>query len=168
MVNDAYTTLDKIKTKKSIAALTDLASGRSVRLTVYPTEQGTMGSGKYQWFSDNCHKYGFILRYPAGKTDRTGVDANASVFRYVGTAHAKYIKENNLCLEEYVEFLKTYDYKKPLTYTDADTGIQYYIYYQKTAAGEVTPVFVPANKSCDISGNNIDGFVVTVASSTNK
>lgn len=166
IVNDAYTDLNAIKAKKSIASLTDLASGRSVRLTVYPPDQGTMGTGKHRWFAENSYQYGFILRYPADKTDKTGVDANASVFRYVGTVHAEYMHENNLCLEEYVELLKKYDYKNPLIYTVKDTGIQYWIYYQKADVGDTTAIFAPKDKSYNVSGNGFDGFIITVASNS--
>lgn len=52
-------------------------------------------------------EYGFILRYPAGKEDVTGVAAEDWHFRYVGKESAKYMTENNLTLEEYVEQLRS-------------------------------------------------------------
>lgn len=163
IVNNAYTKLNEIKSRKSIASLVDLASGRSVRLTVYPTEQGTMGTGKHAWFAENCYRFGYILRYPAEKTEKTGVEGNATVFRYVGAVHAGYMNQNNLCLEEYVELLKNYTYQNPLIYTDKGTGIQYSIYYQKADVGDTTRIFVPEDRSYDVSGNGYDGFIVTVA-----
>lgn len=62
----------------------------------------------YQWMLDNCTDYGFILRYPEGKEQYYGTPctAGAGHFRYVGVEAAKYITENNLCLEE---FLLLYD-----------------------------------------------------------
>lgn len=168
IVNYAYTDLEQIKSRKTIASLLDLASGRSVRLIVYPPEEGTMGTGKHAWFAENCHKYGFILRYPADKDEKTGVEANATVFRYVGTVHAGYMKQNNLCLEEYIEFLKNYTYQNPLIYTEKDTGIQYSIYYQKADVGDTTKIFVPQDRSYDVSGNGFDGFIVTVANVISK
>jgi D-alanyl-D-alanine carboxypeptidase len=50
--------------------------------------------------------YGFILRFPKGGKDSTGVDYEDWHFRYVGKANAKYITEHNLTLEQYVELLK--------------------------------------------------------------
>jgi D-alanyl-D-alanine carboxypeptidase len=38
-----------------------------------------------KWLSDNCYKYGFILRYPKGKTNETGYKYESWHFRYVGT-----------------------------------------------------------------------------------
>ncbi|MBQ7896378.1 MAG: D-alanyl-D-alanine carboxypeptidase family protein [Oscillospiraceae bacterium] len=56
----------------------------------------------YQWMLDNCADYGFIFRYPEGKEEYYGTDCTAGHFRYVGVEAAKYITENNLCLEEFV------------------------------------------------------------------
>ena len=58
------------------------------------------------WLAENCQDYGFILRFPEGKEDITGVMYEPWHFRYVGVDAAKYIMENNLCLEE---FLALYD-----------------------------------------------------------
>ena len=62
---------------------------------------------EYKWISDNCDKYGFIVRYTEDKENKTGVAPEAYHFRYVGEPHAYYMKNNNLCLEEYIEYLKT-------------------------------------------------------------
>ena len=51
-------------------------------------------------------EYGFVLRFPEGKSDSTGVDYEDWHFRYVGVESAKYMTENNLTLEEYVSLLK--------------------------------------------------------------
>ena len=56
-----------------------------------------------QWIDDHCHEYGFIIRYPKGKTDITGYDYEPWHLRYVGVDAATYIMENGLTLEEYVE-----------------------------------------------------------------
>lgn len=57
----------------------------------------------YQWLEKNCYKYGFILRYPYGKTEITGINYEPWHFRYVGYDAAEYIYENNLTFEEYIE-----------------------------------------------------------------
>lgn len=56
-----------------------------------------------QWLQENCHKYGFILRYPKDKTDITGIDYESWHYRYVGKEAAAYIKKHNLTFEEYLE-----------------------------------------------------------------
>jgi LAS superfamily LD-carboxypeptidase LdcB len=57
---------------------------------------------EYQSLVKNCHKYGFILRYPQGKQTETGYAFEPWHFRYVGIIHATYIMKNNLSLEQYL------------------------------------------------------------------
>ena len=57
----------------------------------------------YQWLDENAYKYGFIKRYPADKTDITGISNEPWHYRYVGKEAAKTMKEQNLCLEEYLQ-----------------------------------------------------------------
>ena len=57
----------------------------------------------YQWLDENAYKYGFVKRYPEDKTDITGISNEPWHYRYVGTTVAKIMKEENLCLEEYLE-----------------------------------------------------------------
>ena len=56
-----------------------------------------------KWLTEHCSEYGFILRYPEGKTDTTGVIYEPWHFRYVGIDAAKAITESGQCLEEYLE-----------------------------------------------------------------
>ncbi len=60
----------------------------------------------YDWLADNAHKYGFINRYPADKTNITGITNEPWHYRYVGIDAATEIHEKDLCLEEYIESLK--------------------------------------------------------------
>lgn len=57
---------------------------------------------EFQWLSDNAANYGFILRYPEGKTDITGVSYEPWHWRYVGEKAAKEMKASGQCLEEYL------------------------------------------------------------------
>ena len=58
------------------------------------------------WMAANCADYGFILRYPKGKTDITGVMYEPWHFRYVGKEAAAYIMKKGLTLEEFVALYK--------------------------------------------------------------
>ena len=55
-----------------------------------------------KWTTENCWKYGFILRYQAGWEEITGYKQEEWHFRYVGEEHAKAIYENQLPLESYL------------------------------------------------------------------
>lgn len=56
---------------------------------------------EYQWVLKNAYKYGYILRFPEGESDLTGIVHEPWHFRYVGKEAAKVIYENDWTLEEY-------------------------------------------------------------------
>lgn len=58
-----------------------------------------------QWLAEHSWEYGFILRYPLGKEDITGIQYEPWHFRYVGVDAAKIITEDEITLEEFVENL---------------------------------------------------------------
>ena len=115
--------------------------------------------GTYNWFFENCHKYGFVIRYPENKSDITGISDYADYFRYVGVAHATYMKANDLCMEEYVELLKGYTAEKPLKINGADG--RYYETWYVVVDGSAT-VKHPTNYAYTVSGTNDGGVVITV------
>ena len=115
------------------------------------------------WIYKNCHKYGFVIRYPEGKEDITGIEDYQECLRYVGVAHATYMKENDLCLEEYVELLaKEHIYGEEHLVVDGADGNKYEIYYVPLSDKDFTTIDVPDNYSFTLSGDNDGGFIVTV------
>lgn len=56
-----------------------------------------------KWLAENCHKYGFILRYPPEKTNITGIIYEPWHYRYVGEEHATIIMGRGITLEEYLQ-----------------------------------------------------------------
>lgn len=117
------------------------------------------GTGEYSWIESNCYKYGFILRYPETDAETTGVQYTPNHFRYVGVPHSNIMQDKNLCLENYIEFLKSYDFYGEHLFVTLG-NIEYEIYYVKEQ-GDVTSIPVPKDRYYSISGNNIDGFIVT-------
>ena len=65
-----------------------------------------------QWVNDNCWKYGFIIRYPAGKEYLTGYMYESWHLRYVGYELAKELYNGGdwLCMEEYFGLESSYNY----------------------------------------------------------
>lgn len=114
----------------------------------------------YAWMLENCRKYGLILRYTPEKESVTGYSAESWHFRYVGVPHAEYIASHALALEEYLEGLKTTSAAQPLS-IQTEGGERYSVYYIP-ATGSETQVPVPEDKPYTLSGNNVDGFIVTV------
>lgn len=57
----------------------------------------------FKWMCEHAEEYGFILRYPKNKQDKTGVIYESWHWRFVGIKMAKEINKSGLCLEEYLE-----------------------------------------------------------------
>lgn len=55
-----------------------------------------------QWLMEHCYDYGFILRYPNGTTDITGIIYEPWHYRYVGYGPAQEIKALGVTFEEYI------------------------------------------------------------------
>ncbi len=121
------------------------------------------GTGIYSWIDEHCHEYGFILRYPEEKTPVTEIQYEPWHYRYVGAPHAYFMKSGRLCLEEYMQMLKEYPYDgEHLRITDYDGKIYEVYYYAASEDFATTMVPVPADLDYTISGNNTDGFIITV------
>lgn len=60
----------------------------------------------YRWLSQHAADYGFVQRYKKEKVSITGIDNESWHYRYVGKKHAKEMERLDMCLEEYVEYLK--------------------------------------------------------------
>ena len=54
-----------------------------------------------RWVNDRCGDYGFIIRYPDGREEDTGMSYEPWHLRYVGEPHARIIMESGLTLEDY-------------------------------------------------------------------
>lgn len=59
-------------------------------------------SEAFDWLMEHCAEYGFILRFPEGKQDITGVIYEPWHYRYVGVEAATEIMSRGITLEEYV------------------------------------------------------------------
>lgn len=111
--------------------------------------------GDNAWFLKNSYRFGFIARYPENKTIITDTAAEPWHFRYAGDPHAFIMYENDWCLEEYVQLLMDYSYDDPLSITYNE--VEYRIYFTSDI-----DVPIPFDCDFDISGNNVNGFIVTL------
>ncbi|MDO4804188.1 MAG: M15 family metallopeptidase [Lachnospiraceae bacterium] len=133
-------------------------TGLAVDMSIF-YEDGSEGtfseSENAYWMNENSYHYGFIRRYAEDKVGITGISNEAWHFRYVGVPHATFMKEKNLCLEEYIDLLRTNTTaENPLVIT-CDTGT-FEVYF--TAEESIEK---PAGEYA-VSGNNVDGYIITV------
>ena len=66
------------------------------------TSGGFESTPQYAWLSQHAHEYGFIQRYPANKSDITGISYEPWHYRYVGTDAAKKMRHTGQTLEEFL------------------------------------------------------------------
>ena len=78
--------------------------------------------------------------------------------RYVGKVHADIMAEKNMCLEEYIDFLKGYDSDKPYSHTVGGTA---YIVYSVESTGDTTAVKVPSGREYSVSGDNRGTYIIS-------
>ena len=79
----------------------DLGSKKNTSLTesFFNTPEG-------KWVAENCHRFGFIIRYKEEWTDITGYAYEPWHVRYVGKEHAARIHELDIPFETYVAQLR--------------------------------------------------------------
>ena len=58
------------------------------------------------WVAENCHRFGFIIRYKAEWEAITGYKYEPWHIRYVGKEHARRIRDMDLPFETYVSLLQ--------------------------------------------------------------
>ncbi|MCI8589881.1 MAG: M15 family metallopeptidase [Clostridiales bacterium] len=117
-------------------------------------------TGLCQVFRKLAPWFGFIERYPKEKQFITHIDYEPWHFRYVGIPHAAIITQNRFTLEEYMEFLKNDARNKPFIY-NTHLHETILISYIPASKNQNTKIVVRTDKPYIISGNNIDGFVLT-------
>lgn len=138
-------------------------TGYAVDISIYTDEGKSIsytGQGDYEWINKNCYKYGIIRRYTDEKKEMTSVTNEEWHYRYIGIPHAHIVLEKNFCLEEYIEYLKQYSFDK--THLQVTCENKTYEIYYVPSKGAETMVPVPRDKAYNLSGNNEDGFIVTV------
>lgn len=157
--NETYTGADSLYTNELVERSTGFTF--DIGLITSTGDVVAYLTKRNEWMFENCWKYGFIVRYSDTKSGITGVDFMPHHFRYVGVPHSLIMNEKELCLEEYLTYLRDYTLDTaPLRYTNGDTT--YEIYYIPAAETGDTEVVIPKNAIYTVSGNNTDGFILTI------
>lgn len=102
-INEGY---DKIEATK-LAATHILPPGTSehnagLAMDICSLYQNFDETEEFAWLNENAADYGFILRYPKNKEDKTDIIYEPWHWRYVGVETAKAVKASGLCYEEYL------------------------------------------------------------------
>ncbi|MGM7680694.1 M15 family metallopeptidase [Cytobacillus sp. Hm23] len=124
-------------------------------LDVGSTKSKMIHAAEGKWVEKNAWRFGFILRYPKDKTEITGIQYEPWHIRYVGLPHSAIMYDNNLVLEEYLDYLKEEKIVSVIV-----NGHSYTVYYYHIT--QISSVKLPLNKRYELSGNNVDGIIVTL------
>lgn len=149
-------------------------TGLAMDLTVYLSDGSSYYVEEYplcDWFEEHAAEYGFVLRYPEEKAEITRISYESWHYRYVGTPHSMIMTERDLCLEEYTDFIRGYVCGEKYLAWSREKGTfdsaavtpnaDAVIYFVPASEGETTEIFIPDGCEYTVSGNNVDGFVVT-------
>jgi D-alanyl-D-alanine carboxypeptidase len=123
---------------------TDYGTGYAAELRILGEDGSNTeftGEGKYSMLLEECPKFGF--KYEDG-----------GKMRYVSLPHSQIMYDYDYTLEEYLEYLKDFSFESPYIY---NSDKEYTIYF--SPAGQ--EVKIPKDCEHTISGNNMDGFIVT-------
>lgn len=111
-------------------------------------------------FRRKAAQYGFIERYEIGKEMTTGISHEPWHFRYVGYPHSQIIKNNQMSLEEYIQYIKQFPHDGKHYFLKENARMTEVFYVQGTS--DKTMINLPDNDLFQVSGNNEDGFIVTL------
>ena len=92
----------KLNAEKRVEPAGCSENGAGLAVDVISASAGFSSTNEYKWLVANAHNYGFVLRYPEDKTEITGMIYQPWHWRYVGIEVAIEMKEQNLCLEEFL------------------------------------------------------------------
>ena len=98
----------KADTYSARAGSSEHQTGLAVDINTAASSANFQNTKEYKWLMNNSYKYGFIERYPKGKTNITGYKYEPWHYRYVGVDVASIIHENNITFEEY-KVISTYE-----------------------------------------------------------
>ncbi len=110
-------------------------------------------------FRREAARFGFILRYPAGREAVTGIAHEPWHFRYVGCPHARIMEQEGLVLEEYADFLRGQREGRLLW---EEEGTRTEVRYVEAAEAAVRVELPEDCRSCRVSGDNQGGLLLTM------
>lgn len=124
------------------ALAVDLSNDGSLEENFIETEAGV-------WIKENCHNYGFVVRYPKKKEKYTGIGYEPWHIRYLGQPFSDILYENDWCLEEFIAYMKRNKYM--LWIDDSNIWTMYF-------TEEPKGVF---DSNTAVSDTNSGGYIVT-------
>lgn len=118
----------------------------------YPLNYESFKSEYYNWFVDNCWKYGFA--HVRNKN-------NYTTFRFMGAAHTAAMNKYGFELSDYLSAITVYSKDNFLRITDG-FGWEWRVYYVQSTGDTTSVPVMGTEESYDVSGNNLNGYIVAI------
>jgi len=128
-----------------------------------------------KWFAENSYRFGFILSFPEDRAKDGETIYEPWHYRYVGYPHSHIMFDNNWSLKEYLTEIAGYSQERPFKadYNGDLYEIFFYSGYEITFTfdnptgdylheDDIIDIYKEFFDSISVSGNNIDGFIVTI------
>ncbi len=103
MIYGSYSSTEEADSATTRPGFSESQTGLSVTIVDSANESlaNFINTAEYQFIKDNGYRYGFIIRYPEGKSSITGYEGTPYQIRYVGIENAKAVHDSGLTWEEY-------------------------------------------------------------------
>lgn len=163
--------IERVKRSINLPGTSEYNSGLAFSLYVYEKDNRELNDMSFtqteqgKWMLENGWKYGLVFRFPTenfpvegtvSKTYKTGMSVKLNLFRYVGKAHAAVMREMDLCLEEYVEYLMAH----PHIAVFEDGQLKYEIVRQQVGTADPMTVSITTKtNNYSMSLDNMGGLV---------
>ena len=106
-INQGYNEADAKATAATIVAVPGSSEHHmGLAVDINEVEEKFENTNAFKWLQENAADYGFIMRYPKDKQNITKIIYEPWHYRYVGVEHAKNMNQLDMCLEEYIEYIK--------------------------------------------------------------
>ena len=165
--------VEEVRKTVAYPGTSDYQSGLSVELDVWNQNDPVLKAAKIhdtvqgQWLVQNSWKYGYVFRYPVlnyplpgtvDKSFKTAINLKIDAYRFVGVPHAAVMRQLDLCLEEYIEYL--IENEHAAVYEDGQ--LKYEIFRVEAAPGDHVLRLPEGAASYSVSDDNMGGLVVAV------
>jgi len=146
-----YSTTEACQTEGSLypQSMPDSGIGSCLDLA-FLNDDGTispMTSENNTWLLENAWRFGFFFSIP---------DCDWHI-RYIGKVHTAIMQELELNFDQYLVKLRSYSVTNPYVYHASA-----FLYFVRASSSDSTEIPVPKEQDYLISGNNVDGYFVTV------
>jgi len=162
------TLIEQTKKEVNEPGTSEYQSGLSFAMSLYPNPNKLyfQDSDQGKWFTENSWKYGIVFRFPTqdfpnaswtDKSFKTGITKRLNLYRWVGIPHATVMKQLDLCLEEYIEYL----IQHPHLAVYENGTLKYEIYRSQVGDSPVVDIEVPLAATSYLASLDNMGGVIT-------